>query len=313
MLLTRTVFAGERDILMRRSLVSLFCFLALASPALADGTGPERKMTAAELSTFTTVRNTIQSTLPAARAGYEFKFAYVSEFGEGMIPEAIGAGEMFRMAYEATYTFDNSNAAAQQMSMYMDRVKGTPEQQAKLAELEAKQTELKKARDATRDRAEKERIRAALKVVRERADSLQTAIMTDYQAWVASGGANAAAQAMQKTLPAKELTIRIVANQTISVLDTAPHYEVEGIPLAFEKSEGCASYDTYCLTVLIGPFTKTDKISGRDRYKLPEVAPGVATAARGIAVMVGGPKDKPEAVRELLQQIDLAKLKTLVR
>ncbi len=311
-LLTRNAVAGERDIAMRRSLVFLFCFLVLGSPALADGVGPERKMTEAEASTFAAVRNTIQSALPAARNGYEFKFAYVSEFSEGMVPESIGAGEMFRMSYEATYTFDNSNAAAQQMSMYMDRAKGTPEQQAMLAELDAKGAELKKARDSTRDRGEKEKIRAALKVVRDRADSLQTAIMADYQAWVASGGAATAAQDMQKTLPAKELSVRIVINQTISVLDTASHYEVEGVPLAFDKAEGCAGYDTYCLTLLIGPFAKTDKVSGRDRYKLPDVAPGVPTKARGIAVMIGGPKDKPEAVRELLQQIDLAKLKALV-
>jgi hypothetical protein len=269
-------------------------------------------MTEAEASTFAAVRKTIQSALPAARNGYEFKFAYVSEFSEGMIPEAIGAGEMFRMSYEATYTFDNSNTAAQQMSMYMDRAKGTPEQQAMLAELDAKEADLKKARDGTRDRAEKERIRAALKVVRDRADSLQTMIMADYQAWVASGGAATAAQDMQKALPAKELSVRIVINQTVSVLDTAPQYPVEGIPLAFEKTEGCAGYDTYCLTLLIGPFAKTDKVSGRDRYKLPDVAHGVPTKARGIAVMIGGPKDKPEAVRELLKQIDLEKLKALV-
>jgi hypothetical protein len=297
---------------MRCLHVSVFCLLVLSSPAFADGVGPERKMTEAEGSTFTAVRNTIQSALPAAPNGYTFSFKYESEFGEGMLPEAIGNGEMFRMSYTATYTFDNSNAAALQMAMYMDRAKGTPEQQASLAELDAKEAELKKARSAAKDPAEKDKIRAALKVVQDRADSLRTAIMADYQAWVASGGANTAAQDLEKSLPAKELSIRIDINQTVIVLDTAPHYDIEGIPLTFEKTDGCEGYDTYCLTVLIGPFAKTDKVSGRDRYKLSGTAPGVPTKARGIALMVGGPKDKPEVVREFLQQIDLTKFKALV-
>ena len=298
---------------MRHVFASVFSFFLLTSLALADGVGPARKMTEAEASTFTTVRNTIKSALPAAPAGYAFTFTYESEFDEGMIPEAIGPGDMFRMPFAALYTFDDSNVAAQQMSSYMDKAKGTPEQQAVLAELDAKDSELRKARDETRDRAEKEKIRAALKAVGARADSLRTDIMTQYQAWLAAGGAEAAAQDVTKSLPAKELSIQILINQTVSVLDTASHYPIEETPLAFENSEGCAGYDTYCVAVLIGPFAKKDKVSGRDRYMLPNGAPGVPTKARGIALMIGGPKDKPEAVRELLQKIDLAKLKALVR
>jgi hypothetical protein len=298
---------------MRHMLASVFCVFLLTPLALADGVGPARKMTEAEASTFTTVRNTIQSALPSAPEGYALTFTYVSEFDEGTIPEAIGAGEMFRMSFTALYTFDDSNVAAQQFASYMDKAKGTPEQQARLAKLDAKDNELREARDATRDRAEKDRIRAAMKAAQAKADSLRTEIMTQYQAWLAAGGAEAAAADVTKSLPAKELSVRILINQTVSVTDTASPYPIEGVPLAFENGEGCEGFDTYCISVLIGPFAKKDKVSGRDRYMLPDAAPGVPTKARGIALMIGGPKDKPEAVRDFLRKIDLAKLKALVR
>jgi hypothetical protein len=297
---------------MRRLLVPVFSTFVLASLAMADGVGPLRKMTEAEASTFTNLRDTMQSALPAAPDGYKFEFAFVSECDAGMLPEAIGPGDSFPMSFQAVYTFDSSIGGEKQMAAYMDKAKGTPEQQAKLAELNAKEAELRKARDETRDRAEKDRIRAEMKAVNAQADSLLDEIMKQYQAWLAAGGAAATAQDVEKSLPPKELTVWFRVNQTVSVIDTAFHYEVEGMPLAFENAEGCDGYDSYCITLLIGPFEKKDKISGRDRYMLLEATPGVSTKARGVAVLVGGPKDKPEAVREFLQKIDLAKLKSLV-
>jgi hypothetical protein len=297
---------------MRHVLAFAFGCLLPASLALADGVGPQRKMTEAEASTFATVRNTIQSALPAAPSGYTFAFTHVTDFDEGMIAEAIGPGEMFRMSFTAMYAYDDSNAGAQQMAAYMDKASGTPEQQAALAALDAKDSELREARDATRDRAEKDRIREARKAVQAKADSLRATIMTEYQAWLAAGGAAAVAQDREQSLPARELSIRVRINQTVSVPETAPPYPIEGTPLAFEKSDGCEEFEAYCITVLIGPFAKKDKVSGSDRYMLPETAPGVPTKARGIAIMIGGPKDKPEAVREFLRKVDFAKLEALV-
>jgi hypothetical protein len=195
----------------------------------------------------------------------------------------------------------------------MERAKGTPEQQAKVGALEAKVAELKKARDNAGSRAEKDRIRAQLKSVQAEESRLQNEIMAQFQAWMAAGGATAATQSAEASVPAKLLTIRAVINSTVSVIDTATPYQIEGFPLAFERSEGCDDFDTYCITVFLGPFAKIDKVSGRDRYKLPEESPGVCTKARGIALTFAGPQDKPESVRELLRQTNLEVLKTLVR
>jgi hypothetical protein len=38
----------------------------------------------------------------------------------------------------------------------------------------------------------------------------------------------------------------------------------------------------------------------------------VPTKPRGIALVVAGPKDKPQSVRDFLAQVDLAKLRSLL-
>lgn len=298
---------------MKRLLTALSLILIPASFALADGPGPERKMTAAEASAFNSLRAAIQNALPKVPEGYKFTFEYVSDFGDGMIPEAIKSGAMFQMSYAATYVFDSAIREGKEVSSFMDRAKGTPEQQARLAELNAKDEELGKARDQTRDRAEKDRIRAQRKAISAQQDSLLQEIITQYQAWAAAGGAQALTQSLDKSLPAKELTIRIRVNDDdVSLIDKATPYAIPGVPLAFEQSEGCADYDTYCITVFLGPFEKTRKISEYTSYQLRNAGPGIPTKARGIAVFFGGPKDRPESVRAFVQKTDLGKLKALL-
>ena len=297
---------------MKRLLTLLFCGLVPAGLALADGPGPSRKMTDAELSAFNHVRSTIQNALPKAPEGYKFTFEYQSDFDEGKVPEAIKPDQMFWMSYVATYTLDRSLRAEREMSTYMDRAKGTPEQQAELAELDAKDAELTKARDRTRDRAEKDKIRAEMKTVNAEAEQLRAEIMTQYQAWLASGGAATTSQNVDKSLPASELSIRVMINQVISLIDKASPFKVEGFPLVFEQSEGCSGSDTYCITVFLGPFEKSKRVSGYTRYEPRETGPGVCTKVRGMALTIGGPKDKLEGVRDFLQKTDLTKLKSLV-
>jgi hypothetical protein len=309
---TRAMAAGERTLSVKKHLFLLICCLVPASLALADGSGPARKMTVAEAASANKVRDAIQNSLPKAPEGYAFTFTRVSDFDEGTLPEAMGAGEMFRMSYSANYALDRSLLAERTQSTLMDKAKGTPEQQAKLAELDAKVAELKEARDAAKDRVAKETIRAQIKSVNAEAEALRDEIMAQFQAWMASGGAAATSQEIDDSLPADEVSISITVNAGVSVLDKATAYPIEGFPLAFEQAEGCQGSDTYCITILLGPFVKLDKLSGYTRYKLPEKGTGVPTDARGIALVIGGPKEKAETVRTFLRGIDLAKLKAVL-
>jgi hypothetical protein len=297
---------------MNRLLAVVSGLLLAGSVAWADGIGPGREMTGPEALAYQEVHDTIQKALPKAPEGYAFEFKLEGERAEGEVPEGIGPSEMFQIRFLATYTLEQDNSAEAAQAALMERAKGTPEQQAKMAELEAKAAELKKARDDAGSRAEKDQIRAQLKSVQAEENQLQDEIMAQFQAWMASGGATAVQQSAAASVPAKLLTVRAMINSTVSVIDTATPYKIEGFPLAFERSEGCDDVDTYCITVFLGPFAKADKISGRDRYRLPEDSPGVPTKARGIALTFAGPKDKPESVRELLRKTNLEILKPLV-
>ena len=296
-----------------KSLLICFCGLAvLSSLAVADGGGPTRKMTPAESAVYSQVRETIQAALPAAPAGYTLKFGAEGDGEEGLLPEGIQPGQMSRALYTSRYTLDQSVVDQQAFSMQMNRIKGTPEQQARMTELDAKDAELTKARDKARDRAEKDRIRAELKEVRVQADKVRDEIAAGIQASLASGGAAQSARELDSSLPPTELTIRAWVNNDTHLPDQATPYKIEGVPMAFEQLEGCADVGSYCVTVFLGPFEKVKKISGYTEYHLPEADLGVPTKARGIVLFFSGPKDRPDAVRDFVRQTDLAKLKALL-
>jgi hypothetical protein len=73
--------------------------------------------------------------------------------GTGLtLPEALKPDQMARLQFSATYTLSQQYRDGQQRTLFTDRAKGTPEQQAWLAALDAKDEELRQARNATRDR-----------------------------------------------------------------------------------------------------------------------------------------------------------------
>ena len=297
---------------MYRVLAIVFGLLLVNTVAWTDGLGPERKMTAPEASTYQELHDAILKALPKAPEGYAFVFKLDGEGTEGMVPEAIGPNDMARLRFLATYSLILDKHQDVAHSALMERARGTLEQQTQMAGLEAKAADLKMARDSAGSSGDKDRIRAELKSIRAEQSKLQEEISAQFQAWVAAGGATAAEQNAEAAVPAKLLTIRALINATVTVNETATPYQIKGFPLAFERSEGCADFGTYCITVFLGPFAKADRITGGDRYKLPADIPGVPTMARGIALTFAGPKDKPESVRELLRKTNLETLKRLV-
>jgi hypothetical protein len=56
-------------------------------------------------------------------------------------------------------------------------------------------------------------------------------------------------------------------------------------------------------------FEKEKRVSAYTRYNLRNANLGVPTKPRGMAVVVAGPKEKPQSVHDFLGQIDLAKMK----
>jgi hypothetical protein len=146
-------------------------------------------MTGPEAAAFNALKSAFQGALPKPPANYALTIRSGNDAGEIMLPEAIKQDQMARLSFTATYTLSREFQDGQQRASFTDRAKGTPAQQARLAALDAKDVELKRDRDKTRDRGEKERIRAELKAVRDEGNKLHEQVMADYQAWVASGGA----------------------------------------------------------------------------------------------------------------------------
>ena len=216
------------------------------------------------------------------------------------------------MSFSAKYTLTAEAGQKQAVAALMKRTQGSQAQQDKLAALRAKNEELKKARSKTRDRDEKERIRAELKAVQEEENKLVAEIASANQAWATAGGGIPAMQEVGRTLPAKELTVRVQLNQDVRIHGQAKPYTLPGFPMAFDQSEGCVDFGSYCITVLLGPFEKGKQVSGSTEYNLRNTPLGVPTKPRGLALVVSGPKDKPEAIRNLLQKTDLGKLKAML-
>ena len=297
---------------MRRLLSTFFCLLIAASVAFADGVGPQRKMTEAEAAAYINVTGTLQSALPKAPAGYSLKFGRVSDFGEGMVPKALKPTDMFRMVQTATYTLDTSDLGDKQSSAVVQRAKGTPEQQKQMAELNAKEAALTKARDTSRAPAEKEKIRAELKAVRAEQSKLMAEIAAGNRAWIASGGVEATVKGIDQAQPPKELSLWVSLNADVSLSDKAAPCKITGAPLALDMSDGCQKYDNYCVTVFLGAFDKIKKVSGYTLYQPKYADLGVPTKARTMALTISGPKDRAENVREFAGKIDFARLMKLL-
>ena len=297
---------------MKQVLLAVFCLLVSPGFALADGPGPARKMTDSEAAIFSTVRGTIHEALPKAPEGYALSLDYQSDYDAGMLPRDIKPNQMFQMAYMAKYTRDESASEEEMTSYFADRAKGTPEQQAKMAELNAKDAKLLEARRATKDLAEKDRIKAERKAVSTEVDKLLEEIVAGYQEWLGSGGASTAGQDIKKSLPAREIAVWLRLNQGVSLNDNAAPVVIEGGFPALEQTDECQTYDSYCITVFVGPFEKVKKISGYTLYQLPEVDLGVPTKVRGMALTFTGPKVKREIVREFVRGTNLTGLRSLL-
>lgn len=289
---------------MKNLIIMTFCCVLTASVAMADGDGPTRMMNSSEAAAFNTLQSSIRAALPRTPANYSVAY---TGFDNKEVPDAITSEQMNRMTFRATYTLNPKVKETMQQAALVDLIKGNPEQQARRAALAAKAEELKSARKSTRNREEKERIRTELKKINAEDNALSDEIAAG-----AGSGMTGKMNDVDKSLPARELSIRILVNQDVHVYDVAKPYQVKGSLPAFAQSEQCLDYGTYCITVLLGAFDKEKRISGSTRYNLRNARLGVPTKPRGMALVVAGPKDRPESVENFLKNINIPKLKALV-
>lgn len=283
----------------------LSCVLLSTFTAWADGDGPTRAMTGAEAAAFDTLQGTLRAALPAIPPDYAATF---SGFDRKEVWAALSPGHMVSMSFSARYTLKQEAIAARQQQAFTDLTQGSADQQARRAELAARSDELKRARKSARSPEEKERIRAELKKLDVEENAMLDEMVAGAQAQWSTRGPGAAPE----HLPPRELSIQVFANQAVHVQDIAQPYPVPKADLAFAQNEKCQDASAYCITVLLGDFVREKKISGTTQYTPRDNGAGVSTQPRGLVLIVAGPQDRQENVRDFLRQIDIAKLRSLL-
>lgn len=289
---------------MRLGFISIWGILVVASLAWADGDAPMRPMNIAEASAFKVVQSTIKSALPPPAEGVSVSY---TGFDKKDIAEGTSSDRMARMLFNAQYVLTTEKRESSMQQMQMDLIKGNADQQAKMAALGARAEELKKARKVAKSLDEKARIREELKKINAEENAL-----TDEIASSATAGLGKALRAVDNALPPKEMSTRFLVNQEVNISDSARSYQVPGVAEAFEQSDECQE-GGYCVTLLLGKFESEKRISGSTRYNLHDSGGTVPTKARGMAVIVNGPKEKKDYVQNFVKQINTAKLKALLK
>ncbi|OHE16824.1 MAG: hypothetical protein A2X96_05780 [Syntrophobacterales bacterium GWC2_56_13] len=296
---------------MKRCLMlAMICLLLPSALAFADGEGPTRDMNPGERSAYELVKKTVREATSAGLVNYTSSFSGFDD--RNQIFERMKSDQMFQMTFAVNYTISSEFMQKQSVAAVMARTKGTPQQEARRAVLQAKHAELTKARNKTKDRGEKDRIRAELKTVNDEENRLTAEIAAQIQAWSTKGGGVPAMQEIASGLPPQELNIRLQINQDVYVGNKAKPYQLAGYPMTFEQSEGSPDSGSYWVSVLLGPFEKGKKNDESTLYTLRNTPLGVPTKPRGLMLVVSGPKEKPEKVKELLEKVDLKKLNSLL-
>ena len=292
------------------ALLTHWLLAMVAATAFADGDGPTRAMNPSEQAAYDAVRKGVRGSLSAPFPNYASKFTGFD--GKAEIFEATKPDGMHRMAFSVAHTVSKEYEEQRMVAAVMGQTKGTPQQEVRLTEIRAKQESLRDARSRTRDRTEKDRIRAEIKELDREENQIVGAIAAGHQAGAAAESGVPGMAEVAAGLPPKRFDVRVLVNQDIRIHDAAKPFNVAGHPSSFESTDGCLDAGTYCVTVLVGQFEKAGKAGPATIYR-PKNAPlGVPTKARALALLVSGPKDKPGMVQDLLGTVDLKSLDALV-
>lgn len=280
------------------------CIFFAATLVWADGDLPTRLMNNSEAAAFKQVQSVIRSALPAATDGVIV--TYVG-FDRKDIVENATPLRMSPLLFKASYALTGDKRKSSMEAMQMDLIKGNPDQQARMAELEARSEELKQARKRVKTKEEKEQVRAELNKIH-----VEERVLREQIASGSTAGWNKGMQTVDTSLPPKELTVLVWVNQAVYVPDSARPYQVGGAARAFEQDERCQE-GSYCITLLLGRFDSEKRISGFTRYTLRDSSNAVPTKARGMAVTVGGPKEKMKYLQQFVKQINTSRLQVLLQ
>jgi hypothetical protein len=199
-----------------RYLAMVILVLSLASRVcFADGDCPSRPATSQERAAYTAMYTAVVAAVPSAPQNWLRKDESETKSGEFM-PDCPGGAKNVprRYLFQFKYKYDPAVREQRARAAVETALKGTPDQQSRLAELDKKHDELIAARKEARrsgDHTAVNRIKDQLNAVRAEQEKINEEISNAYTARVKSGEMT---QVMVAGVPARdEAQVTIYINQ----------------------------------------------------------------------------------------------------
>lgn len=283
---------------MKRFLLSIALLLLSASPVLADGDCPDRPATQQERAEFQAMYSAARAAVPPAPADWTMTDETPAKLGT-VVPNCPGGPHDRPMYYQLRfkYAYSAEASARQDQEAVGAAMKGTPEQQAKIAELDRKIAGLEEQKQAarkSRDAAEKERVRQELKAANRERDAITDEIMNAYTQRAMSGQM---AADMSKNKPAArtaECVIKVNDKHAWIPARDQP-VSIPGAPIAyFFKSDTGGR-----LVMLLGPWDS-------QTFKINLAATPVVTRPQAVIIEISGDRQMAENLARQIK-IDLLK------
>lgn len=241
-----------------RLITALVVLTFSSTLCFADGDCPSRPATAQERSVYASTYAAAVAAAAPAPGDWVRKDGTKAGGGDAM-PDCPGGAKgapfhyQFRFLYEFNQAvLDQAASAAAQNAM-----KGTPEQQARIAELDAQHEKLVAERKEARrsgDRARVDRIREELRAVNDERNKVQDEITKAYVARVSSGEV---AKATAAAVPARTSaeTVIFVNTDRAWVPQGSESLSIAGAPYAYWRPN-----DSGSLVLLLGAWNPTSPI-----------------------------------------------------
>lgn len=230
----------------------IICFMS--GDCLADGDCPSRPATKQEQIVYAAMHAAVKSAIPPAPQDWLMKDLSDAKSGDFM-PDCPGGHKDSPHRYSFQYQYKYNSALRNQAAAAAaaNAVKGSPEQQARMAALNKKYDQLKVERNQSRksrDRAEADRIGDEIKKVSAERDRLDEEIAQAYLAKVRSGQM---AKEMSAGIPQhSEAQITFFVNADRAwVPKNAEIVDVAGTQYSYWRSDG------ETLVVLLGSWETT--------------------------------------------------------
>ncbi len=283
---------------MQKMILIVLLLVTMVSPVFGDGGCPERPANQQELAAFQSAYSAAKAALPPAPKDWVMKDDTEAGLGTSVpkCPKSSNDTPIFYwLKFKYAYSDEASDRADQ--NAFNDAMKGTPEQQAKLAELDRKIEALENAKKEARknnDSAEKNRIKEEVSAAKGERSKIKTEISNAYVQRAMSGQLS---QDMDKTKPGRkdaELIIKVnenhawipVRDKPVSIAGASQAYWCKG-----DKNGGR-------LVILLGAWDKN--------FKSDLARTSVVTKAQNIIIEINADQQMAET---LARQIKLDLLK----